>query len=340
MNSMNIRIVAMVILLMTGFVNNELTCQVTFAQKQSIVINENTGSLLNLRNNNSAAFSETSFLNNVGSGFSIGIAGSKNAYFDSLSTPYIFNSTGNDFHFRSGLYNGFAYYMGDTCVSFVNNYGLQVLAGRPLILRNGHKSNEMVTASNGDLYTVINSNLLNKDTLISIKNSNKLIGVNTTLPKAQLHIKPYGLQNYPQVGNLVGEINGIRISDWNVAENSDNRLAFVYKDLYLAYIDENTGAFVNASDRRLKENVAVLPNILDAIKKLKPVKYNYKGAEQETVGFVAQQVEKIFPELVFKNGDHKALAYDDFSVLAIKAIQELTRKVESLEYQLLHQKNN
>ncbi|MEZ4942607.1 MAG: tail fiber domain-containing protein [Saprospiraceae bacterium] len=93
------------------------------------------------------------------------------------------------------------------------------------------------------------------------------------------------------------------------------------------------------SDRRLKKDVAGLSAVLDKIIRLEPVRYHYnpESAESKTsLGFIAQDVEAIFPELVgTSTGDdgiqYLALNYAGFSVLAIKAIQEQQKQIEALE---------
>ena len=72
-----------------------------------------------------------------------------------------------------------------------------------------------------------------------------------------------------------------------------------------------------------------MPNLL----KLKPAKYYYTDSKAEAKakshGFIAQEVETVFPELVREREDGKiALAYDDFAVLAVKAIQEQQEIIE------------
>ncbi len=93
------------------------------------------------------------------------------------------------------------------------------------------------------------------------------------------------------------------------------------------------------SDRRLKKDVAGLSAVLDKIIQLEPVRYHYnpESAESKTsLGFIAQDVEAIFPELVgTSTGDdgiqYLALNYAGFSVLAIKAIQEQQKQIDALE---------
>ena len=102
---------------------------------------------------------------------------------------------------------------------------------------------------------------------------------------------------------------------------------------------------VTASDKRAKTNVAIIPNALDTIKKLKPVKYDWlqhmTGNQdfEKGYGFIADDIQEVMPELVhqkrgFKFDDFKYLDYTSFHGIAIKAIQELTEKVEKLEAKL------
>ena len=72
---------------------------------------------------------------------------------------------------------------------------------------------------------------------------------------------------------------------------------------------------------------------------LKPSKYYYKDskktAKNKSYGFIAQEVQEIFPDIVRHNEDdgNLALAYDDFAILAIKAIQEQQTTIEEVEKQ-------
>ena len=49
---------------------------------------------------------------------------------------------------------------------------------------------------------------------------------------------------------------------------------------------------------------------------------------QKTLGFIAQDVQKLFPNIVRQREDgFLSLNYDDFGILAIKAIQEQQYKI-------------
>ena len=89
------------------------------------------------------------------------------------------------------------------------------------------------------------------------------------------------------------------------------------------------------SDARLKKNVASLTDILPQIEKLRPVTYTWidpSMPQSVNTGFIAQEVQQIFPEYVGPVGDGTYLGvnYQGFIVPAIKAIQELDIKLQTL----------
>jgi hypothetical protein len=89
----------------------------------------------------------------------------------------------------------------------------------------------------------------------------------------------------------------------------------------------NTAAFGSYSDSRLKENIVDLPSQLDNIMALRPVEYDYiesmGGGHQ--IGFVAQEVQAIYPDLVGENEDGMLTLTDmnKNDARLIKAIQEM-----------------
>jgi hypothetical protein len=96
------------------------------------------------------------------------------------------------------------------------------------------------------------------------------------------------------------------------------------------------------SDARLKENVQDLDVGLDAILALKPRKFDWKAGKGKDIkgdrGFIAQEFEQVFPQLVDEWKDnapegeapYKSVRQDLIPVL-VKAIQELTARVQTLE---------
>jgi len=131
---------------------------------------------------------------------------------------------------------------------------------------------------------------------------------------------------------------GLRLVDddntyWSIWTDNGDDLAFADNGTFRAQIEDGTGSFNITSDKRLKENIRPMDNVLDRVLELKPSWYNYRSdkKKQQTLGFIAQEVEEQFPDFVKEAHGYKALTYDYFAILSIKAIQELHAKVETLE---------
>jgi len=90
------------------------------------------------------------------------------------------------------------------------------------------------------------------------------------------------------------------------------------------------GAYTNVSDRRLKENILPLENSLEKILKLNSVSYVWKDRsfdDSTQVGFIAQEVERIIPEVVKTDSKgFKSMSYSQLVSPVVAAIKELYEK--------------
>ncbi|MCX6117746.1 MAG: tail fiber domain-containing protein [Proteobacteria bacterium] len=87
------------------------------------------------------------------------------------------------------------------------------------------------------------------------------------------------------------------------------------------------------SDKRLKKNVSVIDNALEKISKITGVFFNWKKGDDSSrqIGVMAQDVEKIFPELVKEGSDGiKSVDYPKLVAPMIEAVKSLKSKVERL----------
>jgi len=88
----------------------------------------------------------------------------------------------------------------------------------------------------------------------------------------------------------------------------------------------------NTSDIRLKTNIETLTNALDKVKQLRGVTYNWKEEPNGDIriGFIAQEVNEIIPELTFVNNNteekYMGVHYDNVVALLVEAIKELTNE--------------
>ena len=95
----------------------------------------------------------------------------------------------------------------------------------------------------------------------------------------------------------------------------------------------------SASDIALKENLQIINNSLDKVSQINGYTFNYIDRPEERItGVIAQEIEKVLPEVVFdherNNGTYKAVRYDNIIPLLIEAIKELKGKVDDLETRL------
>ena len=76
----------------------------------------------------------------------------------------------------------------------------------------------------------------------------------------------------------------------------------------------DTGGFYSASDRRIKKHIRDLDSnkIASLMGKLRSVEFKWKNTNKQSYGFIAQEVQKIFPELVDNVGTEHVQNYNDF----------------------------
>ncbi len=104
-----------------------------------------------------------------------------------------------------------------------------------------------------------------------------------------------------------------------------------------------TGSIGSCSDRRYKTNIITMGSMLTNVMALEPVTYNWRVKEfpdknfndKKQLGFIAQDIEKIFPELVLtdQNG-YKSVDYVKITPILVKAVQEQQNEIEILKKRL------
>jgi hypothetical protein len=89
----------------------------------------------------------------------------------------------------------------------------------------------------------------------------------------------------------------------------------------------------DTSSARYKDNIRDSKYGLADVLKLRSTMFEYKKEKRTDVGFIAEEVVNIIPELVVVNsqGQPDAVAYDRMVSVLVKAIQELSAEVEKLK---------
>ena len=88
------------------------------------------------------------------------------------------------------------------------------------------------------------------------------------------------------------------------------------------------------SDSRLKSDVEPLTDSLAKINQMQGVRYTFDPSGKKQIGLIAQDVEKIIPEVVSIQNDYYTMSYPNLVAVLIEAVKELSSKVEDLESRL------
>lgn len=195
--------------------------------------------------------------------------------------------------------------------------------------------NEIMARSNGSASALFFNNN-GGNVIIDGTNTGSRVGIGTSSPVADIHL-------FHAFGSFT---NGLRLENegtsglfWNFYTRSSGDLELSVGGSLRGTFNGTTGAYSAVSDRRLKKDIEKAPDLLDKIMQLQVSKYHMatsKPNEQKYFGLIAQDVEKIFPEVVYKSKadnaeDYYTMDYTAFGVLAIKAIQEQQKTINTLE---------
>ena len=160
------------------------------------------------------------------------------------------------------------------------------------------------------------------------------VGINTATPAFPLEIRQVNGKGFALI-----EPTYFANWDFNVYSNLSTGSSNLYlnnngstnKGWYQSY----DGSYHHISDARLKKDIKSLSSLLEKYMKLEPVTYTMihdNPQQKQSIGFIAQEVRQLFPELVTVTPDTASgypgitdlhmLHYEGFSVLTIAAIRE------------------
>jgi len=149
-------------------------------------------------------------------------------------------------------------------------------------------------------------------------------------PDTDIHIR----QSQSSITDGTGGVKFEEPSDatdyWRIY-HSGIYFSFNLQGSRVAYVNTN-GAWTVDSDLTLKKNINNFQPTLSRVMQLRPVKYHYKeqkNTANKSLGFIAQEVKPLFPEMVVTGEDGKlGMSYYYAGVIAIKAIKEQQTHIE------------
>ena len=106
----------------------------------------------------------------------------------------------------------------------------------------------------------------------------------------------------------------------------------LYVNCNLNVADDITAfATYHSSDINLKKNINTLTNCYDVVNDLNPVGFKWIKNNKDNVGFIAQEVEQIIPNIVSNTDEYKTIAETKIIAYLVGAIQELDKELRELE---------
>ncbi|MEK2644864.1 tail fiber domain-containing protein [Bdellovibrio sp. BCCA] len=163
---------------------------------------------------------------------------------------------------------------------------------------------------------------------------NGKVGMGTLTPAAQLHITSGTGYASLMLGNDGGS------SNIHMTHETDGTFA-LFNGTFGAGVTLMSvsnvgnmwikGTLSQASDERLKKDIHTMDNQLEKVLQIRPVTYNWKDQEKydkkQQVGLIAQEIEKIYPEVVQNNRDgYKSVSYSNLVAPVIAALKEFYNK--------------
>ena len=162
---------------------------------------------------------------------------------------------------------------------------------------------------------------------LGIRAQNELVfATNTHVERARIHTD--GKFEMTGTSSFIHQLTGSSFS-W-LAGTDNNRYNFYTADGNLRGYLTASGVFTDTSDLAYKKEIQDLSYGLAEVKQMQPRAYKMKINDEDQLGFIAQEMEQIIPEVVSGEDGSKGLAYGHLVPVLVKAIQEQQTLIESL----------
>lgn len=136
--------------------------------------------------------------------------------------------------------------------------------------------------------------------------------------------------------SLVGTANDIDITNaggllGNITLSVGSNIAKLDRSSNVFSGDITAANFNATSDNTLKNNIASINNAVDVVNQLDGSSFTWKATGKKSYGVIAQEIEKILPELVDTKDGIKSVNYLGIIGFLINSVKELDARVKVLE---------
>jgi hypothetical protein len=161
------------------------------------------------------------------------------------------------------------------------------------------------------------------------------LGISTTgfvriTPNSELLVGSSSSITTGTLGQNLQVTGGAYISDnTGIGTTNPTSKLTVQGDVLVSGVITSTD-YNSASDINLKENIQPIENPIDKVLNITGVSFDWKEDGRSSMGVIAQEVERVLPELV-SGSDSKTVNYNGLIGLLIEVVKEQQQRINSLE---------
>lgn len=242
-------------------------------------------------------------------------------------------------------------------INYNNNFNIASLGNNNILINLNTPLNNIATNESNKIsigypyrYLIQNNNIPNnwpiyfKDNLL---NSQYMLNVYGNINFSSINNKPIirGVVNdtnlanekvYVGIGNEPDNLHTLYVDGEALIKNSLKTTSNLYvsMDCYVYNNIYSSGTIGSISDINIKTDIKKIQNVLDKLDEINGYTYTRKDTGNIETGLIAQEVEKILPEVIIRNKEHLHISYGNMNGYIIECLKELKAKIINIENHL------
>ena len=222
----------------------------------------------------------------------------------------------------------------EVSLTHVHNLGLLLNSTRGIYFDDASNLDQFIRSGGSDTLLIaspteidITATTIDMNGNLDVSGSITLGGTAITSTAAELNILD-GVTSTASELNLVDGITAGTVSASKAVIVDSNKDISGFRNISNTGTITASGDITAFSDERLKSDIETIDNALDKVMNMRGVSYT-KQAEKG-IGVIAQEIEKVLPEVV-TDGEYKSVAYGNIVGVLIEAIKEQQKQIDKLK---------